>query len=134
MSIPRSTAQDEIYYRYARVIADAVAERDQSITEGEYWGFVTARYRALVAGRVRPGALIRQNLQLVDSSERCEYCGSSDSLQWDHIIPLARRGPETIDNFVRACRSCNLRKRDQPLVEWADSEALTLSRLVQLNT
>lgn len=131
VAIPRSTAQDEIYYWYARVIADAVSERAQGGGRNEYWGFVTARYRDLIAGRVRPGALIRQNLQLVGSAERCEYCGSADDLQWDHIIPRVRRGPHTIDNLVRACRDCNLRKADRPLIEWANSEALVLSRLVR---
>jgi 5-methylcytosine-specific restriction endonuclease McrA len=127
----RSTVQEEIYFRYALVIADAVSEREPNPTRNNYWGFVTARYRELIAGRIRPGPLLRQNLQLVDASERCEYCGSTDSLQWDHIIPLARGGPNAIDNLVRACRACNLRKSDIPLMEWAKSEALALSQLVR---
>ena len=40
----------------------------------------------------------------------CVYCGSSDALEWDHIIPLSRGGPDSPDNLVRACASCNRSK------------------------
>lgn len=132
MAILRTTVREEIHFRYAMVIADAISEGKPGMTRSEYWGFVTVRFRDLIAGRVQPAAMLRQNLQLVASSERCEYCGSSGNLQWDHIIPLARRGPDTIDNLVRACRRCNQRKSDRSVVEWANAEALELSRLVEL--
>lgn len=38
---------------------------------------------------------------------------------WEHIIPLARGGRNSLDNLVWACANCNLSKNDKLLgVEW----------------
>lgn len=38
---------------------------------------------------------------------RCQYCGSRDDLQADHVIPEALGGPTSLWNLVTACRTCN---------------------------
>lgn len=53
----------------------------------------------------------------------CRYCEKPGRIVWklarywpwfehqiDHVIPEARGGPASVDNFVLACRSCNARK------------------------
>lgn len=40
----------------------------------------------------------------------CAYCGSTESLTLDHVVPLARGGSHAIENLVAACRTCNSRK------------------------
>lgn len=40
----------------------------------------------------------------------CRYCGSTDSLSLDHIIPVSQGGTDEPDNLVTACRSCNSAK------------------------
>ncbi len=37
----------------------------------------------------------------------CLKCGSTERLQWDHIVPLARRGSHCVSNLQRLCRACN---------------------------
>jgi hypothetical protein len=37
----------------------------------------------------------------------CQYCGSRDDLQADHVIPEALGGPTTLWNLITACRTCN---------------------------
>jgi len=49
---------------------------------------------------------------------KCVYCGSTNNLTLDHIIPIANNGNHTEDNLVVACRSCNSSKQDKPLKEW----------------
>jgi len=44
------------------------------------------------------------------------YCAAiqhADMPCIDHVVPVSRGGPEHIDNYVLACKSCNSRKRDR---------------------
>lgn len=48
----------------------------------------------------------------------CFYCGSKESLELDHVVPLNGGGAHCEDNLVIACRSCNASKSDKPLIKW----------------
>lgn len=48
----------------------------------------------------------------------CVYCGSSEDLTCDHVIPLVRGGSNEHANLATACRSCNSSKGDKTLEEW----------------
>ena len=41
---------------------------------------------------------------------KCAYCGSSQYLEIDHIVPLYHGGSSDPDNLQILCRSCNRRK------------------------
>lgn len=49
---------------------------------------------------------------------KCTYCGSSEFLQIDHVIPLSKGGTNDRENLTTACRSCNLSKGNKLLEEW----------------
>lgn len=61
----------------------------------------------------------------------CAYCGDKpERLDPDHVIPLARTGPNTTSNLLPACQRCNGQKTDMFLHEWAAyREARGLPRL-----
>lgn len=40
----------------------------------------------------------------------CLSCDSDASLELDHVLPIAKGGKHTVDNFQILCRSCNARK------------------------
>ena len=40
----------------------------------------------------------------------CLACGSTISLQWDHIVPIAKGGEHNLSNLQRLCRKCNEKK------------------------
>lgn len=45
---------------------------------------------------------------------QCVYCGNTQNLQADHIIPLAAGGPAfDINNLQTLCRDCNGKKQDK---------------------
>lgn len=56
--------------------------------------------------------LSRQNVFRRDNS-RCAYCGSTQDLTLDHVMPKSRGGKTNWENLLTACRRCNSRKGDQ---------------------
>jgi 5-methylcytosine-specific restriction endonuclease McrA len=57
--------------------------------------------------------LTRENLMVRDAHE-CQYCGRKPALRSDlnidHVMPRSRGGPDSWENLVTSCKSCNLRK------------------------
>lgn len=58
----------------------------------------------------------QEKLKLYNSS--CFYCGSKESIQIDHVIPIARGGRHSIGNLVAACARCNNQKKARYIMEW----------------
>ena len=48
----------------------------------------------------------------------CVYCGATEHITMDHVIPISRGGTHGIGNLVPACASCNNRKLDKTVMEW----------------
>lgn len=54
-------------------------------------------------------------------SSSCIYCGSTNLIQADHVIPLTKGGRHSIGNLVPACSRCNQSKGSKFLAEWKAS-------------
>lgn len=49
----------------------------------------------------------------------CFYCGATEgSFQCDHIVPPQKGGLPRLENFTKACASCNASKGDRLLSDW----------------
>ena len=60
-------------------------------------------------------AFNRINIFLRDDF-RCQYCGdtfTTRELTFDHVIPRAKGGRNSMDNVVSACSPCNAKKGDK---------------------
>lgn len=57
--------------------------------------------------------LSKRNILKRDNYQ-CQYCGTVDrKMTIDHIVPRKLNGPETWENLVTACVSCNAHKGDR---------------------
>jgi 5-methylcytosine-specific restriction endonuclease McrA len=57
----------------------------------------------------RKVSLSRINVFRRDGYE-CQYCGATQHLTIDHVLPRSRGGRDTWENLVTACHDCNTRK------------------------
>lgn len=48
----------------------------------------------------------------------CVYCGATEDLTVDHVLPLSRGGTNDLGNLVTACRPCNSSKNAKTPEEW----------------
>jgi hypothetical protein len=48
----------------------------------------------------------------------CVYCGATEELQADHLVPRSRGGTDTAYNMVLACPGCNASRGDKGIFEW----------------
>lgn len=58
----------------------------------------------------------RKNVFIRDN-RRCQYCGTSENLSIDHVIPSSRGGKSSFLNCVVCCVNCNLHKGNKTLRE-----------------
>jgi len=133
------TVRQLIYWQYAELIAKAAGFEKN-------YGFITSRYKKLVSGEMKWSSSLRDHLKELEKGNVCAYCGATDGLSADHIIPVSRGGIdprisrllESADNCVCACRKCNSSKGDKDVFEWygkdrvGDIPRLVLSKFLKL--
>jgi len=57
---------------------------------------------------------------------RCYYCDCRvpiADIHFDHVIPLSKGGPHSVENLCVSCPACNLSKGAKTLAEWATDKA-----------
>jgi 5-methylcytosine-specific restriction endonuclease McrA len=48
----------------------------------------------------------------------CAFCGATEKISMDHIIPISRSGNHSIGNLQPLCRSCNSSKKNRLVSEY----------------
>ena len=87
-----------------------VAEYEHAVSSPSF----TMRIPSVVSLKsyVKPSrnpAFTRFNVFLRDRFQ-CQYCGTSNDLPFDHVIPRRCGGARSWENVVAACSACNLKK------------------------
>ena len=109
--------RDLIFYQYAKIIAcSAFHVENGQEAKRQHYGFIKKTFRELKSGTRSWSEILREDKQSIDADKACVYCGATENLQWEHIVPKSLRiKPECatcphiqeVHNLVLACRSCN---------------------------
>jgi hypothetical protein len=110
------TIRDLIYFQYAKIVGKRVFG-DQA--KHAYYGFIKKRFREFVNDEKKWSNILREDKQFAEMDKKCAYCGKTDDLQWEHIVPRSLKinnqcakcdRIQGIHNQVWACKACNLLK------------------------
>ena len=113
------TVGDRLYWAYANLAMAQVAVESQAPKYKPVHYMVRGRlYYGLRKGTMKLGPLARDERLKMILPQACCYCGSGTFLAADHLIPHKRGGPNTGDNLVWSCRSCNSSKGGKDVLEW----------------
>jgi 5-methylcytosine-specific restriction endonuclease McrA len=97
-----------IYLRKAEIVESHPTQKITTVRATYPWPRIIRLLR-YVPVPYRHVPLTRENIFKRDGY-RCAYCGSSQHLTIDHVIPRSHGGEDAWENLVTACESCNRRK------------------------
>ena len=66
---------------------------------------------------------------------QCAYCGSTENLTVEHIVPISQFGANKRYNIIPACSHCNSSKSDQDILEWYPKQPFySTERLLKIHS
>ncbi len=68
--------------------------------------------------------------EIFERDKVCVYCGSSERLELDHIVPLKLGGNSLFNNFVIACKKCNTTKSGKDVFKWCKIKGIEVPKIV----
>ncbi|MBK8514881.1 MAG: HNH endonuclease [Saprospiraceae bacterium] len=120
MSAPKYTNLKElIYWSYSNLaMAHAGIER-QHLKYGTFHYIIRAKlFKGLKDGTMNMKSIFDDEKIKLMTGQVCNYCGSTENLTLDHIIPKYKGGTDNAENLIYACTSCNSSKGKKDLMEW----------------
>jgi len=115
----RSTVGERLFWCYANLGMAEKATRDHAAEYTRQHFMIRAHlYKGLRTGSMAPRTFLRDQQIRMRLPQECIYCGSTERLSIDHIIPTNLGGEDGSDNSIWACRSCNSSKGAKDLFEW----------------
>ncbi|MCX6778406.1 MAG: HNH endonuclease [Candidatus Micrarchaeota archaeon] len=103
--------RDLIFWQYAKLISKSAGFGINARA------FQMSTFKKLQSGEMVWSTTIREYLREQEKPGVCIYCGAKTGLTVEHILPRCRGGPDSPDNAVMVCKSCNSRKGGKRLYE-----------------
>jgi 5-methylcytosine-specific restriction endonuclease McrA len=113
------TVGDHIAWSYANLArADAALQDKVTTYQRTHHIIRTKLFHGLKNGTMAMRSLYDDERIKMTMPQACYYCGSTNGLSVDHLIPRISGGADDADNLIWACRSCNSSKQGRDMLEW----------------
>ena len=101
-----------IFWQYAAIMTGAATGHKNE------WALRMSFFRKLSSGELSWSTTVREWKLEAESPPVCIYCGATDALTTEHMLPRSRGGEDVFDNVVHVCKTCNSSKGAKGLYEW----------------
>jgi 5-methylcytosine-specific restriction endonuclease McrA len=106
-----STVKELLFWSYANLaMAHTAVDRGQENYERFNYMIRARLYKGLIANKMNVRTIFDDEKIKILSGSQCSYCGSTENLALDHILPKKYGGKDVGENLVYACRVCNSSK------------------------
>lgn len=113
-----STIREFFYYTYSNLAMAHMAIRNNiEKYDARTYPVRTRMYRDFLEGKANLRTLFSDE-EVKLKNHNCAYCGTTNNLSLDHLIPRYSGGRDNPDNLVYACKSCNSSKGKNDLILW----------------
>ena len=114
------TVKELLFWSYSNLaMADAAKQDGSDIYLKIHYIIRQRLFSGLMSNTMTVGSIVREEKAKLSATRRCCYCyDETAKLTIDHLIPRFKDGPESSDNIVWCCRSCNSSKGKKDLLEW----------------
>ena len=120
----KETVRERIAWSYANLARAHAALFEGAAKYTVTHHMIRARmFKGLKTGTLQIGTLFDDEVTKLKYAKACCYCGGSERLSLDHLIPRISGGSESADNLVWDCRSCKSYKGDRDLLFWMASQS-----------
>jgi 5-methylcytosine-specific restriction endonuclease McrA len=117
------TVRDRIAWSYALLARAHAALDDGASRYRQIHHVIRARtFKGLRTGAMTMRSIWDDERIRLLAPHACAYCGATDALAVDHLVPRSRGGSDGGENLLIACRPCNSRKGARDLLAWMESE------------
>lgn len=113
------TVEEVLFWSYSNLAMAHTAVDKKQEKYGAFNFMIRSRlFKGLMEGSMNIRTIVDDEKIKLVSGNKCSYCGGTEHLALDHIIPKAVGGPDVADNLIYACRSCNSSKGKKDLMKW----------------
>jgi len=79
----------------------------------------------------KPKLSYKDKIEIRKRDKKCVYCGSTEKLTEDHIIPVKKGGLDIKENVVIACSKCNCSRQDKDIFEWCKFKGYKIPAIIK---
>lgn len=120
-----------IYYSYANLaMAHSAVARKQEKYKPFNFMIRAKLFTGLKTGTMNLRSIFDDEKIKLQTGKICNYCGVTEKLSLDHLLPKKYGGKDNAENLIFACKTCNSSKGKKDLMEWMNFRGRFLPLMV----